>query len=364
MVQSVLYSMEHDGIYFDYSSFKSDVLIPKINATKELMKNICGRVGSVIDFNNNRDIIKKCKRCGVLVESMSLEWLQNNRRKDELIEQLLDYQESLQFIKYYGRKIRKALDEHSHLHGHWNIEGTVTGRMSCKDINLQGIKRVCRPYFKAHVGNMFIMADYSNIELRILSGLSNETTLIESFNSGVDVHRLTASKIFNVPYESVSKLQRSVAKKVNFGIVYGVTSYGLQKMLLDELGEVYLINEMETFRNSFFDAYPKIIPFLDSVLKDSKYSHISNPNSRINYPVQHGGAVGFKKSIAILATKLKPNWKVVNLIHDEVIIEVPIEDVTFAKEVVVSSMVDGMKIIVPNVDIKVDVTVNNVWAKE
>jgi DNA polymerase I-like protein with 3'-5' exonuclease and polymerase domains len=80
--------------------------------------------------------------------------------------------------------------------------------------------------------------------------------------------------------------------------------------------------------------------------------------------VQHGGAVGFKKLIAILATKLKPNWKVVNLIHDEVIIEVPIEDVTFAKEVVVSSMVDGMKIIVPNVDIKVDVTVNNVWAKE
>lgn len=363
IVQSVLTGMENKGIYFDYQSFKNDVLLPKIDDTKQLMKTICSKVGRVIDFNSNYDIIKTFNKRGINIQSMSLEWLQENQHKHELIKLLLNVKESMQFINYYGQTIPLSLDDNNHLHGHWNINGANTGRMSCKDINLQGIKRICRPYFKAHEGNTFIMADYSNIELRILASLSNEKTLIDSFNDGIDVHRLTASKIFNLNYDSVSKLQRDVAKKVNFGIVYGVTAYGLQKLLLEEIDEVYPIDETEQFRSSFFEAYPKILPYLDSILKDDRYSFIENPNSRMNYPIQSSGAIGLKKSIVELSKNLRPNCEVVNLIHDEIIMEVPLDDVDTAKEVLVSSMVTGMKNIVKNVDIKVDVNVNRVWSK-
>lgn len=362
IVQSVLTGMENKGIYFDYQSFKNDVLLPKVDDTKQLMKTICSKVGRVIDFNSNYDIIKTFNKRGINIQSMSLEWLQENQHKHELIKLLLNVKESMQFINYYGKTIPLSLDDNNHLHGHWNINGAKTGRMSCKDINLQGIKRICRPYFKAHEGNTFIMADYSNIELRILASLSNEKTLIDSFNDGIDVHRLTASKIFNLNYDSVSKLQRDVAKKVNFGIVYGVTAYGLQKLLLEEVGKSYSTEITEQFRTSFFEAYPKILPYLDSILKDDRYSFIENPNSRINYPIQSSGAIGLKKSIVELSKNLRPNWEMVNLIHDEIIMEVPLDDVDTAKEVLVSSMVTGMKNIVKNVDIKVDVNVNRVWS--
>lgn len=363
IVQSVLIKMEHNGIYFDYASFKNDVLLPKIHDTKQIMKTICSKIGRVIDFNNNYDIINTYHKRGIDIKSISLDWLKENKNNHDLVKLLFEVKENTQFINYYGKTVPSSLDENSHLHGHWNINGAKTGRMSCKDINLQGIKRVCRPYFKAHEGNTFIMADYSNIELRILASLSNEETLISSFNNGVDVHRLTASKIFNVNYNDVTKLQRDIAKKVNFGIVYGVTAYGLQKLLLEEIDEVYPIDETEQFRSSFFEAYPKILPYLDSVLKDDKYRFIENPNSRINYPIQSGGAIGLKKSIVELTKNLKPTWEVVNLIHDEIIMEVPIDDIEEAKSILVSSMVKGMKNIVQNVDIQVDTHVNNVWAK-
>lgn len=105
------------------------------------------------------------------------------------------------------------------------------------------------------------------------------------------------------------------------------------------------------------------MPFLDSVLKDEKYRFIENPNSRINYPIQSSGAIGLKKSIVELTKNLKSTWEVVNIIHDEIIMEVPIDDVEEAESILVSSMVKGMKNIVQNVDIQVDTHVNNVWAK-
>ena len=147
---------------------------------------------------------------------------------------------------------------------------TATGRLSSTEPNLQNIPvrmelgRMIRKVFVPQDGYVFVDADYSQIELRLLAHMSGDEVLIGAYNEAQDIHRLTASQVFHIPFEEVTDLQRRNAKAVNFGIVYGISSYGLSEDLSISP------KEAKKYIDHYFETYPKIKEFLDSTVAKAK----------------------------------------------------------------------------------------------
>ena len=149
---------------------------------------------------------------------------------------------------------------------------TATGRLSSTEPNLQNIPirielgRLIRKVFHPMPGNVFVDSDYSQIELRILAHMSGDEKLIEAYNSGQDIHSTTASQVFHVPFEEVTPLLRRNAKAVNFGIVYGISAFGLSQDL--DISR----KEAQEYIDRYFETYPKIKEFIDNTVADAKES--------------------------------------------------------------------------------------------
>lgn len=109
--------------------------------------------------------------------------------------------------------------------------GAVSGRMSCSKPALQAVPSIMRPYFKAREGKTFVVADFSQVELRILAEVSKDKTMIDAFNNDMDLHTITASRVFNKHIDEVTDVERKIGKSLNFGIVYGITEIGIQNQI-------------------------------------------------------------------------------------------------------------------------------------
>jgi DNA polymerase I-like protein with 3'-5' exonuclease and polymerase domains len=266
----------------------------------------------------------------------------------------------LQLVKY--KVIRNSIVD-GKIYSHWYDNGTKTGRITSRDFNVQGLPKVCRPFVVADKGCKIVTADYSNIELRLLADFSGDVNLLNAFEHGEDVHKLTASKVFEKPPSEVTDVERGVAKKINFGVVYGVTSMGLQRMLMEDLQLETTQEQAQGYIDSFYCAYPRLRPYFQEVLSAEGYKHIENPRSRMNYPIQHGCAVGFKGSIVRLYESMPKSWRIICLLHDEIALQVPSNDVEQARTLLEKSMVEGMKTVSPNVNISVDIAVGDSWIK-
>ena len=187
-----------------------------------------------------------------------------------IVKDILEYRQLTKLKSTYADGLGNVIGEDGRIHSTFNQTITATGRISSTDPNLQNIPvrmelgRLIRKVFVPEEGFVFLDADYSQIELRVLAHMSGDQNLIAAYQHAEDIHRITASQVFHTPLEEVTDLQRRNAKAVNFGIVYGISSFGLSQDLS------ITRKEAAAYIEKYFETYPKIKGFLDGLVKDGK----------------------------------------------------------------------------------------------
>ncbi|MFG0330500.1 MAG: DNA polymerase I [Phycisphaerales bacterium] len=300
---------------------------------------------------------------------------------------IVEYRQLTKLVNTY----LASLDDYIHpetkrVHASFNQTVAATGRLSSSDPNLQNIPirtdvgRQIRQAFVAEPGHQLITADYSQIELRLLAHLSEDENLIEAFRAGEDIHTAVAAEVFDTPPDQVTREQRNSAKMVNFGIIYGITPWGLAR----RLGEGVSNEDAKRIIDDYKARFPGITEFLDACVAqamDRGYVetmlnrrravpqvHSRNPNERslgermaINSVVQGSAADLIKLAMVDLDTRLPeaaPRTKILLQIHDELVFEAPGDEVESALPFVVERMEAAMKLRVP---LKVEAAVAPNW---
>jgi len=332
--------------------------------------------------------LKSPKKRGKSKNSTSAEVLTSLAEEYEIAKLLLDYRKYAKLKSTYTEALPSLIDsKDNRIHTTYNQTVTTTGRLSSSNPNLQNIpirteegNKIRKAFVPKDRDNYLIMsADYSQIELRLLAHVSGDTNLIAAFNSGVDIHTLTASKVFDVPIGKVTKEMRYKAKAVNFGIVYGQSKYGLAKALKIKS------EEADIFIHKYFETYPGIKDYMhnmvaqveeqgyvETILGRKRYlqNEINNPNAMvrefakraaINQPMQGSAADLIKLAMIDFAAKLKANnlkSKMIMQVHDELVIEVEKTEVDIVKKLVLEAMGQAQTLKVP---LLVDVNVGESW---
>ena len=281
-----------------------------------------------------------------------------------LVQKILDYRTYSKLNSTYAEGLQQFIREDGRIHGDFNQTVTATGRLSSANPNLQNIPvrldlgREIRKVFVPKEGCIFIDADYSQIELRVLAHLSGDQNLIAAYREAKDIHAITASQVFHVPLEEVTPLLRRNAKAVNFGIVYGISAFSLA----DDLSITR--DEAQQYMRNYFATYPRIKAYLDHTVqsaKDKGYAETMfgrrrpipellsvNFNQRafgervaMNSPIQGTAADIMKIAMIRVDRKLREEGlrsRIVLQIHDELLLEVPEEEADRAEEILVSEM--------------------------
>lgn len=273
----VLYDMEQEGVEVRREELKAygDALVAKI---EELEKSIHAQAG--VEFNINSP-----KQLGeVLFENMKIpggkktktgystaaDVLEKLSEEYPIVNDILEYRTLTKLKSTYADGLAVYIGEDNRIHTNFNQTITATGRISSTEPNLQNIPmrmelgRRIRKVFVPRAGYEFMDADYSQIELRVLAHMSGDEQLIEAYRMEQDIHRITAAKVFHTPFEEVTDLQRRNAKAVNFGIVYGISSFGLSQDLSISR------KEAAEYIEQYFTTYPKVKEFLDKLVRDAK----------------------------------------------------------------------------------------------
>ncbi|MDU6182370.1 MAG: DNA polymerase I [Anaerococcus vaginalis] len=332
-----------------------------INSPKQLSK--------ILFEDLKLPIIKKTKT-GYSTNAQVLEKL---RKKHPIIEKIERYREMYKLKSTYLESLEECIDEDGRIRSTFKQNVTATGRLSSTEPNLQNLPirteegRKIRKAFKADDEKVLIDADYSQIELRVLAHLANDKKMQEAFSKDIDIHTKTASEVFSTPIDEVTKLQRSEAKAVNFGIIYGISDYGLSQNLNipRKIAKEYIEN--------YLDTYPEIKKYMKDIVKKAKEDgyvntifnrrrYVPEINSKnfnvrsfgervaLNTPIQ-GTAADIIKFAMINSyqnlQKAKIDAKIVLQIHDEIIIEASKKDLEKAKEILKSSMQDAVNLNVP-----------------
>lgn len=336
-----------------------------INSTKQL--------GEVLFKDLELPVIKKTKT-GFSTDASVLDKL---RDKHPIIEKIERYRETYKLRTTYIEGLENAIDEDGRIRSTFRQNIASTGRLSSQEPNLQNLPiktdegRAIRKAFKAGEGKVLIDADYSQIELRILASLSDDKNMQDAFNHGIDIHTQTASEVFHTPLDEVTKLQRSEAKAVNFGIIYGISDYGLSQNLNIPRSRA------KDYIDKYKKSYPQIKEYMDNVVKLAKdqgyietlfkrrryVPEISSRNFNVrsfgerialNTPIQGTAADIIKIAMIKTYEKLKDQGldaKIILQIHDEIIIESSEEDKEKAHDILKECMENAA-------DLKVDLLVD------
>lgn len=367
----VLFDMEREGILVKREELKSygDALSGRI---AELEKAIYEQAGEVFNINSPKQLGE------ILFEKLELpggkktksgystaaEVLDKLAPDYPIVKDILEYRQLTKLKSTYADGLANYIGEDKKIHTNFNQTITATGRLSSTEPNLQNIPmrmelgRRIRKVFVPSEGCIFMDADYSQIELRVLAHMSDDKQLIEAYQMDEDIHRITASKVFHTPFEEVTDLQRRNAKAVNFGIVYGISSFGLSQ-------DLSISNkEAKTYIEEYFKTYPGIKKFLDKLVTDAKAKgycesmfgrrrpvpELSSSNYMqrsfgervaMNSPIQGTAADIIKYAMlhvydALKAAKLKS--KLILQIHDELLIETHIDEKDKVQEILSREM--------------------------
>ncbi len=265
----------------------------------------------------------------------------------------------------------------SRVFGEFKQIGTSTGRMSSFKPNLQNIPRNLKYLFKTNEGYKFIIADYSQIELRIAAEYTKDTNMINAFIEGKDLHRFTASIITGKKYENISKEERQLAKAINFGLIYGMSPKSLVEYSRLNYGVNISLSEAKKFYDNYFNYFKSFKDWHESIkefLDKHHYIELSTLLGRkliayrftdaVNYPIQGSGS-DLLKMADVMFDKMKDHLdcKVVNLVHDEILVEVKEEDVEKTKEILSQALTKAGKYILKHVPIEFEINISNTWDK-
>lgn len=392
----ILSQMEYNGISIDtaYLSKLSEAMAKSLHRLERQIYNLadCGfninspkQVGEILF--DKLGIKPKKKRSGKVQYSTSAEVLEELAPDYKIAKLLLDYRKYFKLKFTYTDALPAMLDRDNRIHTTYNQTITATGRLSSSNPNLQNIpvrteegNRLRYAFIPEDKKNFAILsADYSQIELRLLAHISQDPHLIEAFLKGIDVHTLTASKVFEVPFEEVTKDMRYRSKAVNFGIIYGQSKYGLAK----SLGITTL--EAENFINKYFATYPKIRNYMESTVKQAELEgyvetvfgrkrylrdELESPNgmirefakrAAINQPIQGTAADLMKIAMIDFDKKLRENKlrsKLILQVHDELLVETYKPELNLVKRLIREAMELNQPLRVPLV---VDISTGDSW---
>ena len=391
----VLSDMEKTGVKLDISCLKEigseiDVKVSQYE------KKIYDEAGCTFNINSPKQVAE------ILFDKMQIKpkkkgksgtYSTNAKILDELAFEysiaadILQHRQLMKLKTTYIEALPKLVKADGKVHTHFNQIVTTTGRLSSSDPNLQNIpirtefsNRIRGAFIPSDLGSYILSADYSQVELRLLAHYSGDEGLIRAFVDDIDIHKVTASKIFNVEPENVTKDMRRKAKTVNFGIIYGQTRYGLSKTLGIEPYEA------QELINKYFMTYPKISDYINSTLEmanekgyvetlygrrrylgaelNSRNANIREFAARaaINAPLQGTSADIIKMAMVDLFEKLKNyKTKMILQIHDELVFEVPKEEIEIVKPIIVEAMELNQPLKVP---LKVEVGYGKTWMEK
>ncbi len=378
----ILYSMEKEGICVDKQvltqlSERLEVEIAEIQkhiftlAGHEFNINSPKQLGVILFEELGLPVIKKTKTG----YSTNVDVLEKLESKHPIIREILHYRQLTKLKSTYADGLFPYVLEDGKIHTTFNQTIASTGRLSSTEPNLQNIPirleegRLIRKAFVPKQGHVFVSADYSQIELRVLAHLSQDDLLLEAYRENKDIHQLTASQVFHVPFDEVTKAMRRNAKAVNFGIVYGISDFGLSRDLNIP------ISEAKTYIQAYFDKYPKVKAFLDLTvakayedgyvvtmynrkrlipeLSNSNYMRRSfGERIAMNTPIQGSAADIIKIAMIKVYNRLKKEQlksKMLLQIHDELIIEAPIQEQERVKNLLIEEMENAVILSVPMV---------------
>ncbi|RQN09158.1 hypothetical protein EHW71_12955 [Clostridium butyricum] len=366
--------LQSNGIKFNYQSFNEAMIRKKEAEQAQLGEEIKARLGGdALDLDNVRDVIQALYKCNIYPESLSFEFLSQHRTDNEIYKLLLEYKNINQFLHLYRDKLKTQIGGDGRIHGMWSIDGSKTGRMSCSGPNLQGFPNSMKEFFMPEEGNVYVIGDYKQIELKILAEFARETTMIKAFKEEKDIHAETAAFLFQKDISLIDEGARGLGKRVNFAQCYGVSSYGLPKILKKE-GIIITKSQADYIINLFYRKYPNIYRFHNMLLTSDSIRSVGGKvwtdipkgdGKRLNLPIQASAAEGFKEGLKLLVEELesRPSWKIVNVIHDEAILEVNKYEAEQAKDILEDCMRRGMEKILKVVPVVVDMKIANKWEK-
>jgi len=387
----VLFSMEEEGIRVNPEALKDygEALSGKIT---ELEQEIYSEAGCEFNINSPKQLGE------ILFEKMGLpggkktktgystaaDVLEKLSGEYPVVKHILEYRGLTKLKSTYADGLAAYIEDENRIHSTFNQTITATGRISSTEPNLQNIPirmelgRQIRKVFIPKDGYCFMDADYSQIELRVLASMSGDERLIEAYRSHADIHRTTASQVFHIPFEEVTDLQRRNAKAVNFGIVYGISSFGLSEDLSISR------KEAAAYIEQYFETYPQVKQFIDSLVKDAKKNGYavtlygrrrpvpelfsSNFIQRsfgervaMNSPIQGTAADIIKIAMIRVFERLKKEGlksKLILQVHDELLIETALEEEEQVRMILEEEMVHASSLAV---ELEIDLHVGINW---
>ena len=377
---SVLAGMEEDGILVDKEGLAAfgEQLRDRLG---QLLAEIYNQVGYEFNLNSPKQLgealfgklglpPRKKTKSGYSTDADTLESL---RAYHPVIDNILEYRIYQKLNSTYAEGLLKVIGPDGRIHSTFSQTETRTGRISSNDPNLQNIPirtelgSRLRQYFVARPGWVFLDADYSQIELRIMAHISGDEAMREAFRQGADIHRATASRLYQLPPEEVTPRMRSSVKAVNFGILYGKGAFSLSR----DLG--VSVKEADDFIKAYLGAYPKVKEYMDNIVAEGMEKGYvttlygrrrmlpelssSNRNLRaqgermaLNTPIQGTAADIIKLAMVRVANRLEKEGLAARLIlqvHDELIVECPESEAELAARLLKEEMESAASLSVP-----------------
>ncbi|WP_053364312.1 DNA polymerase I [Bacillus sp. FJAT-27251] len=389
----VLADMEYLGVKLDMDRL-SQMGLEIGGQLEQIEKEIYRHAGEAFNINSPKQLgailfeklglppLKKTKTG----YSTSADVLEQLAPKHEIIEQILHYRQLGKLQSTYIEGLQKVVNPATHkVHTRFNQALTQTGRLSSTDPNLQNIpirleegRKIRQAFVPSEEGWVIFAADYSQIELRVLAHIAEDEKLIEAFREDMDIHTKTAMEVFHVNADEVTSNMRRHAKAVNFGIVYGISDYGLSQSL------GITRKEAGKFIDSYLKSYPGVKDYMEEIVRDAKKKgyvstilhrrrylpEITSRNFNIrsfaertamNTPIQGSAADIIKKAMIEMADRLKAEKLETRLllqVHDELIFEAPEDEIEKLKQIVPDVMENAVEL---NVPLKVDYSYGPTW---
>ena len=377
----VLAEMQWNGMYLDVNELENygDMLKTRLNSLTDEIYKLCGeefninspkQLGEVLFEKLKLPVVKKTKNG----YSTDVDVLEKLVEEHPVIEKLLEYRQLMKLNSTYVEGMKVYVNPKTkRIHSFFHQTITATGRISSTEPNLQNIPtrfelgKQLRKVFRPAENCVYIDADYSQIELRVLAHISNDEHMIQAFKNGEDIHKQAASKVFNIPIDEVTKEQRSSAKAVNFGIVYGISDFGLGEQLhiprkkAKQYIEQYLqmYSGIKKFMNDIVET-AKEKGYVETEFKRRRYIPELKSNNymvrqfgqrvAMNTPIQGTAADIMKIAMINVLKEIKTRnlkSKIILQVHDEMMIEAPLEEAEEIKKILKDKMENAVKLNVP-----------------
>ena len=378
----VLREMEAAGVRVDVAKLKEAeaTLTAELNALEQRIYELAGepfninsprQVGELLFDKLKLDTKAKKSKTGQY--STSEEVLVALKEKHEIVGQILDYRELKKLVTTYIAALPGYIAEDGKIHTTYNQTVTATGRLSSSNPNLQNLPirsergRFIREAVIPDEGCLFLSADYSQIELRLMAHFSQDEHMLAAFRSGQDIHAATAAKIFGLPIEQVTKDQRRKAKTANFGIIYGISAFGLAQQLDCSR------TEAKQLIDDYFAAFPRVISYIEAqkeLARQRGYAEtlfgrkrylpdITSQNATVrsfaernavNAPIQGTAADIIKMAMVSIHRRLKEEnlqAQMIMQVHDELNFNVPAAEIDRVREIVVNEMQNAVHLSIP-----------------